>query len=79
MSNFDYYAAARNLITLLYTEGHAIEAEELKDAMENGATGTEILMALRFHLAKIIRSVSLKGALQIHALKLLSELDKSLE
>jgi hypothetical protein len=79
MSNFDHYAEASNLIDHLSVDGHPIEAAILKSALEDGATGTEILMALRFHLSGIIRRVSLTGASQIIASRLLSELNEVLE
>jgi hypothetical protein len=78
MSNFDYYAVARSLITLLGVEGHLSEAKKLKSALEDGSTGTEILMALRFHLKGCIQRVSLTAESQTLALRLLSELDKAL-
>lgn len=47
--------------------------------MDEGATGTEIFMALRFHLAEIVKRVPLKGDSQILASRLLAELDEALE
>lgn len=79
MSNFDYYAAAQELISRLENEGHAADAAKLRSAIEDGSTGTEILMALRFHLAEIIRQTPLKGESQIKASRLLAELNDALE
>ena len=79
MSNFDHYVAARDLISLLEKEGCATDAAKLRSAIEDGATGTEILMALRFHLSGIIRQVSLKGESQVRASTLLAELNDALE
>jgi len=79
MSNFDYYAAAEELISRLDQEGHVGEAAKLRAAIEEGSTGTEIFMALRFHLAEIIKRASLKGELQIKASRLLAELNDALE
>lgn len=79
MSTFDHYAAARELILHLELDGHATEAATLNAAMEGGATGTEILMALRFHLAEIINRASLKGDAKARALRLLVELNGALE
>lgn len=79
MSNFDHYAAARELISRLGQAGYATEAAALKAAMDQGATGTEIFMALRFHLAEIIGRVPLEGDSQTLASRLLAELDDALE
>lgn len=79
MSNFDHYAAARELIARPDQAGHVTEAAALNAAMEEGATGTEIFMALRFHVAEIIKRVPLAGDSQTLALRLLTELDDSLE
>jgi len=79
MSNFDHYAAARDLMSRLDNDGYAADAATLRSAMENGATGTEIFMALRFHLSEIIRRVPLKGESQIQASRLLAELNEALE
>jgi hypothetical protein len=79
MSNFDHYAAARELVSRLAQAGYADEAMAIQTAMEDGATGTEILMALRFRLAEIIKQVPLVGDSRILASRLLAELDESLD
>lgn len=79
MSNFDYYAATEELISRLEQDGHVRDAAKLRSAIEEGSTGTEIFMALRFHLAEIVRSVPLKGESQIKASRLLGELNDALK
>lgn len=79
MSNFDYYAAAKDLISRLESDGYADDASKLRSAMEEGATGTEIFMALRFHLSEVVRRVPLKGESQTRASRLLAELNDALE
>jgi hypothetical protein len=79
MSNFDHYGATRDLISLLGQSGNDIEAAALRAAMDEGATSTEIFMALRFHLAEIVKSVPLTGSSRTLAFKLLAELDEALE
>ena len=79
MSNFDHYAAARDLISHLDRDGFASDAIKLRTAMEEGATGTEIFMALLFHLSEIIRRLPLTGESQIRASRLLAELNDALE
>ena len=79
MSNFDHYAAARELVSRLAQAGYADEATAIQTAMEDGATGTEIFMALRFRLSGIIKQVPLVGGSRILASRLLTELDEALE
>jgi hypothetical protein len=75
MNTFDHYAAARNLINLLEAEGLKHEALILRSAMEEGSTGTEILMALRFHLTKILQVLPTNTALFTCASSLLNQLN----
>jgi len=79
MSRFDYYAAARKLISRLESAGHATEAASLNAAIEEGATGTEILMALRFHVADILERIPLTGDARALASRLLAELRDALD
>lgn len=52
----DYYKDAREIAARLVQDGLSEEARSLLDAIEGGATATEILMALRWHLEHIDRS-----------------------
>jgi hypothetical protein len=79
MSSFDFYAAARGLISYLEQTSHMAAAELLRAAVEEGATSTEILMALRFHLANIIKQVPLEEDASTLASRLLVELEHVLE
>ncbi len=44
----DYLKGAEELIARLQNQGEESEASALREALEAGATGTEIAMALRF-------------------------------
>lgn len=78
MTNFDYYAVARDLIQGLVAEGYPTHASKLQDAIDNGSTGTEILMALRFNLNEISKKVSLSPKLLALISTLLVELNSVL-
>ena len=52
----DYYAEAREIARSLEQDGLTAEARALVDAVDTGSTGTEILMALRWHLQRIDES-----------------------
>jgi predicted cupin superfamily sugar epimerase len=79
MNEFDHYAAARALITRLERDGHTADAARLRSAIEDGATGTEIFMALHFFLSEIVRRVPLVGESQVLASRLLAELNDALK
>ena len=49
----DYHEEARNVALELKSMGLDAEASALVDAIEPGSTGTEILMASRWHLERI--------------------------
>jgi hypothetical protein len=78
MANFDYYAVAQDLISRLEAEGRTADAEKLWSAIDEGATGTEIFMALRFYLLEITKHASLEGELQLIVARLLAELNRAL-
>ena len=52
----DYYREAIEIAELLETEGYTDESGALKLAVASGATATEILMALRWHLERLGRT-----------------------
>ena len=73
----DYCALTRQLMDQLRVEGLVGEASSLLQVMESGATGTEILMGLRWHLKQMRHaSVSQKSADMIDTL--IRELDGAL-
>jgi hypothetical protein len=79
MSNFDHYAAAKELISLLERDGRTTDASNLRSAMEEGSTGTEIFMALRFYLSEMIQRGQLEANLQALASKIVAEMDDALK
>jgi hypothetical protein len=79
MKNFDIYASADELISLLTAAGYANEARTLKDAVEEGSAGTEILMSLRFQIRKMVGRVSLDEEVASLSSQLLNEIEKALE
>lgn len=65
MTNFDYISDAREIRDSLEGEPLARWRQEIDDGIDAGSTGTEILMAVRSTMAKILQSESsLSPALQ---------------
>lgn len=56
----DYHAEGRDIAARLRQQGLTAEAQSLVDAIEGGSTGTEILMALRWHLDRIEKGGAVK-------------------
>ena len=54
----DYYARARSIAYTLEQEGFGSEAENVITAISYGTSGTELLMALRWHLRRVASSQS---------------------
>lgn len=79
MKNFDIYASADEFVSLLMTAGHMNEARTLKDAIEEGSTGTEILMSLGFQIRELIERIPLDGEAAALSSQLLYEIKKALE
>ncbi len=52
----DYYAEARAIATSLFEQGQSYWGDKIEDAIAGGATGTEILMRLRFTLRELLEA-----------------------
>ena len=78
MKKFDHYEFARELISDMERQGLSDGAARLKSALDEGATGTEILMALRFSLAEIASNCPLPEQINAKANRLILEINKAL-
>lgn len=56
----DYHREARDIASRLEQEGLKAESASLVEAIEGGSTGTEILMALRWHLDRVDKGGAVK-------------------
>lgn len=73
---FDYLAEVSRLMDALRVEGLKPEADQLQQCIEAGATGTEILMALRWNLQKMMQSSpSLSDVTKSRARQVLAGID----
>lgn len=76
---FDHYDEATKLAEELRKINLFDYANAIIDAMECGATGTEIFMALRWNIDKVISSCDVTNGIKEMAKRLYKELDKSLK
>ena len=75
----DFYAETEHVAQALLAEGLVDEAESLRGAVAAGATATEILMRVRWHLRGIERANRVRDNATTRIVReLLAELDKVL-
>ena len=80
MSSFDHYSAAEKIAKLLESEGKGEWSRKISNAMEESFSGTEILMALRWHLKECLDSLKdLSPTTVLEIKRLLVEIDPLLE
>lgn len=78
MAGYDHYKEADELIEELRKFGFDEAADGLREAIDGGSTGTEIFMALRWKLGKLLEQSKLPELLQARAKRLRKELDVQL-
>lgn len=74
----DYIGDARSLSGQLGQLGHGLWESRIDDVIVGGATGTEILMGLRFVLGNLVESGECDGALTDQAAELRRAIDAAL-
>lgn len=76
---YDHYQETEELISMLKNTDIKHYGESLQRAMDEGATGTEIFMALRWHVRQLLAESSMDDVMRAKAKRLLNELDKALQ
>ena len=81
MKKDDLYIEAKRLAENLRKEKLESYAERIIFAMESGSTGTEIIMALRWHIIDILKNKDTKISKYIknNAIRLCKEIDNLLK
>lgn len=81
MVNFDHYKEARGLAEELRKEKLEYFANRIIKSMEEGSTGTEIFMALRWNIEQLLKTkeLSCPKSIKDRAIRLYMELDKALQ
>ena len=75
---YDHYEEVEELISMLENTSLQHYRKALQNAIDEGATGTEIFMALRWNIERLLAESSVDHATGAKAKKLLSELDNAL-
>lgn len=77
--SYDHYKEVEELIVMLRAAQLQDYGDTLKKAMDEGATGTEIFMSLRWNLEKLLNDQLCTDLVRAKAKRLWSELDKALK
>lgn len=54
MTTYDHYAEAKQIAGLIENEGFAQQAGEVRHAIDDGRSGTEIFMQIRYYLSPLL-------------------------
>jgi len=79
MTPYDHYSEAKKLASLLERDGAATLSKDVLQAMEFGATGTEIFMRLRVAVKNSLSSPHLLDDSRQIAKTLLTQLEQTLK
>ncbi len=79
MSNYDHYQEAKSIITTLQGSSLNIYSDLLQNAMDEGATGTEIFMALKWNIENLLKEDDLDDLIKARATRLWRELGTALQ
>lgn len=78
--SFDYYKSAMALIDVLDRGGLSVEASRIQKALEDGSTGTEIMMTLQWCLKEMVAlELSWPDTTRQRAIHLLEKLNIALK
>jgi hypothetical protein len=79
MSKYEHYKETKRLASLLVQDGAKGYSDLLLDAMVEGATSSEIGMALKWHVKNILKLDSISKETRECARRLHKELNKALQ
>lgn len=77
--SYDHYKETEELISMLENTAMQHYGKILQSALQGGATGTEIFMALRWNIHKLLQETCLDEAIKAKAKRLIEELEKALK
>jgi hypothetical protein len=76
---YDHYQEAEDLISTLQNLNLNEHASYLQSALEEGSTGNEIFMALRWNIERLLSDEKCPDVVLLKAKDLWGELDKALQ
>ena len=79
MNTYDHYQETKAIIEMLQGTSLNDYAALLQGALDEGSTGTEIFMALRWNIGNLLNEIDLDDATRTRAKKLWEALDMALQ
>lgn len=78
MSNYDHYAEAKIIADRIEAAGFSDQAENIRHAIDDGRSGTEIFMQLRFYLEPLKADAEIDSETQSRISVLLDKINEAL-
>jgi hypothetical protein len=78
MSSYDHYAEAKSIADRIEAEGFPDQAVAVRNAIDEGRSGTEIFMQLRFYLAPLQGNTHIDPTTQSRIGMLIDKIDEAL-
>jgi hypothetical protein len=75
---YDHYREARSIADQIEVDGFPDQAANVRAAIEDGRSGTEIFMQLRFYLSHIQEAVKVDDQTQIRIKILIDEINEAM-
>lgn len=78
MSGYDHYAEAKGIAEQIEAEGFEQQASDVRKAISEGRSGTEIFMQLRFYLSSLQTDMRIDPITRDRIATLVSKLNEAL-
>lgn len=78
MSGYDHYAEAKGIADQIEAVGFAAEAAAVRNAIDDGRSGTEIFMQIRFYLTPLLESSQIDASTQTRMAILIDKINEAL-
>lgn len=78
MSSYDHYAVAKSIADQIEEEGFPEQAAAVRSAIDEGRSGTEIFMQLRFYLAPLQEGTQIDPEIQARISDLIDKINEAL-
>jgi hypothetical protein len=78
MNSYDHYSEAKSIADRIEAEGFIEQAESVRRAIDEGRSGTEIFMQLRFYLSPLQECAQIDASTQSRIAVLVGKIDEAL-
>jgi hypothetical protein len=78
MNGYDHYIEAKSIVDCLGEEGFVEQATAVRNAIDNGVSGTEIFMQLRFYLTPLMANIQVDETTRFRIGVLVDKIEEAL-